>query len=138
MQEIRTLDFCDISKAVIIYNESFEKPWTELDFKELLLNKTTRGFIISDKAFILYQAVLDEAEIITIAVSPKHRRQGFAKILINKLQSIYDTIFLEVNEHNNIALSLYKSCNFNITGKRLKYYNNQDTALTMTYSLIKS
>lgn len=43
-----------------------------------------------------------------------------------------NSITLEVNENNKIAISLYEKFKFEICGKRKNYYNGTDNALIMT------
>ena len=43
-----------------------------------------------------------------------------------------ESVTLEVNEHNEIAIKLYEKYNFKKIGKRKRYYNNVDDAIIMT------
>ncbi len=123
----------NIPALVHIYKNSFTKAWGENDFTELLNNPAIEGFLIEDKGFILFQKSADEAEIITIAVHPNARKQGIGKKLVNQLIKQYKSIFLEVNETNQAAINLYKSCGFINIGIRKKYYDNKYDAITMQF-----
>ena len=46
-----------------------------------------------------------------------------------------DSVTLEVNVHNDIAIGLYQKYNFKEVGKRPKYYNNTDDAIIMTVDI---
>ena len=47
-------------------------------------------------------------------------------------QTEHETISLEVNEKNSIAIHLYERCGFEKIGIRKKYYNGIDNAIIMT------
>lgn len=88
---------------------------------------------------LVFNIIVDEAEIEAIYVIPEERKKGFSKVLIDYL--IEDCvnkkcvkIFLEVNEKNDVAISLYKSYDFKIISTREKYYGN-DNALIMCKEL---
>ncbi|KDE40464.1 MAG: ribosomal protein S18-alanine N-acetyltransferase [Nitrincola lacisaponensis] len=75
--------------------------------------------------------VLDEAELLRIAISPAYRRQGMGRQLLQQLceqlrQQDIQRLMLEVRESNRAALALYQSCGFQLDGRRTGYY---DTAI---------
>lgn len=86
------------------------------------------------EAYLIYSLVLEEAEIISIFVKEKFRRQGLATKLINELKQKAKVIYLEVNENNSKAYNLYRKLGFVVYHQRLKYYDNKDTALLMKWS----
>lgn len=58
--------------------------------------------------------VLDEGELLNIAVLEKYRRQGLAEILLKTLEDFFTeknitVIYLEVREKNQSALSFYEN-----------------------------
>ncbi len=86
----------------------------------------------------------DECELISIGVLPEFRRQGIAKILLDKI--IRDCVgenmqklFLEVQENNRPAKLLYKKYRFETVGHRKEYYKLQNgsfvDALTMSLKI---
>lgn len=85
-------------------------------------------------AYVIYQAVLDEAEIVSIFVKPDYRRKGLASNLLKTIQKKYTSIFLEVNEKNYTAVNLYKKLGFVTYRLRPNYYHNTDTAILMKWS----
>ncbi|MDR3196015.1 MAG: ribosomal protein S18-alanine N-acetyltransferase [Endomicrobium sp.] len=96
-------------------------------FKVLLKNKIALGYYI-------LSTVVDEAEIISIAVSPKFRRQNLGKfmmadILKEVLQKKSKFIFLEARKSNTPALNLYKSFGFKEIGLRKNYYKDEDAVV---------
>ncbi len=85
-------------------------------------------------AYLIYQAVLDEAEIVSVYVKPAYRKQGLATKLFSNIKNKYQEIFLEVNENNQAALSLYAKLGFTTYNVRPKYYHNKDAAILMKWS----
>lgn len=78
-------------------------------------------------AFACWRSVLDEAELLAIAVAPICRGKGLGKRLLSQLIALWQAqalriIFLEVREHNLIAQSVYKHCGFREIGRRRAYY----------------
>lgn len=96
------------------------------------------GFIISRK-------VLDEGEVLTLAVAPKYRRQGVAAALLEAHLSAMALervrhLFLEVDEGNDPAKVLYAKFGFVEKGRREGYYRAEEghraTALIMRKDVI--
>ena len=83
----------------------------------------------------------EEAEVLDLAVHPRHRRRGLASFLLSNFlrqlsPSAVQKIFLEVRESNAAAISLYEKFGFQISGGRPNYYRNpEESALLMTLSL---
>lgn len=80
--------------------------------------------------FILYRTVLDEAELITVAVLPNWQGKGVAVRLIEHMISQLKNmdvskIFLEVRDDNDRAIALYRRFGFADAGKRSRYYQTQ-------------
>jgi ribosomal-protein-alanine N-acetyltransferase len=77
--------------------------------------------------FILARRVLDEAEILTLAVHPDHRRQGLGEALVETAAVVTAAagarvMFLEVAEENAPAMALYAKAGFEKAGRRRDYY----------------
>lgn len=112
-----------------IHKESFDFPWNEKDFDEVLTLHTTYGWV-SEQGFLLCSAVGREAEILTIAVAFNARRQGVGTALLNKLfafaqKNNITRILAEVSVENEKAISLYLKNGFQITGRRKEYYKTK-------------
>ena len=83
---------------------------------------------------LVFNIIIDEAEIEAIYVIPEERKKGFSKALIDYLieeciNKKCAKIFLEVNENNDVAISLYKRYGFKIISIRKKYYGNDDALI---------
>ena len=98
------------------------------------------GFVDARGGMILARAIMDEAEILTLAVLPDARRQGLGRDLLHAAmrraaETDARTMFLEVAEDNGAARRLYTSQGFTEVGRRKRYYANGDDALVMRVSL---
>ncbi len=84
--------------------------------------------------FLECSVILDEAELYEIAINNNFQGNGFSKFLMDyfiefcKDKSV-NTIFLEVNNINTKAISLYKKFGFNEYSIRKKYYGDNDAIL---------
>ena len=108
------------------------KPWTADDFADL--KKSGCEIIASQNGFIVWRAVADEAEIISIGVAPDARRAGIAAAMLGIMENELKkngikSIFLEVAEDNLPARQLYKNNGYNEIGVRPKYYDGIDAIM---------
>lgn len=94
--------------------------------------------------FALSRIVVDEAEILTVAMTPDARGQGAGRLLLmHHLDRLAQfgarTVFLEVDEGNAAARALYRRAGFVDIGRRPGYYPRLDgsraTAITMRAQL---
>jgi ribosomal-protein-alanine N-acetyltransferase len=94
--------------------------------------------------FILSRLVLDEAEILTLAMAPDGRGRGHARSLLayhldGLTREGIRVVHLEVEEGNDPALALYRRLGFQEAGRRAGYYRKPDgtrtSALTMSLTL---
>lgn len=88
-----------------------------------------------------FSLAADEAEILTVAVAPEHRRRGIARTLM--LRMMRDAaglgaavLYLDVRESNEAARALYRSLGFTETGVRRNYYTKpRENAVLMQLPL---
>jgi [ribosomal protein S18]-alanine N-acetyltransferase len=83
--------------------------------------------------FISGRRILDEAEILNLAVTPDTRRQGIGRQLLEALLEAWWAervlkVFLEVRESNQTAIAFYCHHGFRQSGNRPGYYRNPDEA----------
>ncbi|HFU3715625.1 TPA: ribosomal protein S18-alanine N-acetyltransferase [Streptococcus suis] len=74
--------------------------------------------------FLAVQTVLDEMEILQIAVRADFQRLGIASQLMAAVMDWEGDIFLEVRESNSAAQALYTRQHFTKIGKRKDYYRH--------------
>ncbi len=120
-----------------------DRPWEQSEITALLKRRDVIS-AIAPHGFLMASCIPPEAEILTIAVSPDHRRQGIAQGLFRTLWSNFstrgiDTVFLEVASGNTAALGLYKSFDFQEVGRRKGYYSRinapAEDAVVMRWAL---
>ena len=108
------------------------KPWSADDFADL--KKSGCEIIASQNGFIVWRAVADEAELITIGVAPDARRTGIGAAMIGIMEaelkkSGVKSVFLEVAENNAPARKLYEQNGYVQIGIRPKYYDGIDAIM---------
>jgi [ribosomal protein S18]-alanine N-acetyltransferase len=118
-----------------------ERPWTELEFANLLAQPTTRLFG-DGRSFLLARMIFDEAEVLTLATHPDHRRQGLARAaltaFLDEARATGATrTFLDVAEDNTPARALYASAGFTQIARRPAYYTSSDKARTAALVLAR-
>jgi len=122
----------------------FADPWSVRSMAEVLAMPGTEGLIAVDDdagpaGLALWRSVLDEAEILTIAVLPPWRRSGLGGRLLSAAMTAARGrgaahMFLEAAADNAAALALYHRHGFRRTGVRKGYYAGVD-AVTMGCAL---
>lgn len=117
--------------------------WNEKILKDEFYNENSEYFVICEDEIVCGFAGLwfniDEAHIMNIAVRKDFRKNGIGSELLNFLIDEAKSkkkmcITLEVRDDNIPAIELYKKFNFEILGRRKKYYNNVNDAIIMTKS----
>ncbi|EJF75431.1 ribosomal protein S18-alanine N-acetyltransferase [Bartonella alsatica] len=137
--EITPLQVDDSASLHQIHQHCFVPAWKKQTFDNFLTDHSIFGYKASHigrpdqiLGFCLCRLILDEAEIITIAVHPHFHRQGIGTLLIdNTLHHLYHKhaikLFLEVEETNLSALNLYNRFEFQQISKRLAYYQTKNS-----------
>ncbi|PRD44230.1 ribosomal-protein-alanine N-acetyltransferase [Phyllobacterium phragmitis] len=135
---VEPLDPADCPHLQQIHAQTFQHPWSEEAFHALLGQDTVFGFIArlegrprSAAGFVLARLVVDEAEILTIAVSPAMQRKGVGHALMDAvLRHLHGerarTLFLEVDQANSAAQALYRRLGFIKVGDRPAYYETRE------------
>lgn len=106
------------------------RPWSAQEFADLLASPHV--FLVSDRqAFALGRVIADEAELLTIATDPSHRRLGLGQACLAAFEAEAHargatSAFLEVAADNAPALALYTAGGWRITGTRPRYYHAPD------------
>ena len=93
--------------------------------------------------FSLYQCVLDEAELLNIAIAPDRQGMGLGAAMLNETLArvrSHDVarLHLEVRASNSQAIGLYRRFGFVQSGERKNYYtgtNGREDALLFELTL---
>jgi [ribosomal protein S18]-alanine N-acetyltransferase len=85
---------------------------------------------------VVGRRVLDEAEILNLAVRLQFRRTGVGRELVRRLLEEFagqgvSRVFLEVRESNAGALAFYERIGFRVVGTRKDYYQAPAEAATV-------
>jgi [ribosomal protein S18]-alanine N-acetyltransferase len=146
---ISPLTQSDFKEASRLHKLSFFKGWEQKDFEAFLKDNMVCGLKFEEAnticGFILWREIRDEAEILTIVVSPNWQRKGIGSALLKELftqlsKNRISNLFIEVAEDNESAQLFYKKNGFGFVGKRPHYYprgeNKFVSALNYKKSLI--
>lgn len=119
-----------------LHAEGFSRPWSATEFAALLEQATVFGYIVREAGrgheapagFVLARLAAGEGEILTLGVARAHRRQGLGWLLMDAvLRALHreraEALFLEVDEANLPAVSLYRRMGFLQVGYRARYYD---------------
>ena len=122
----------DAPALAAIHAEAFETPWDTTAFASLLVQPGVFAIREAD-GLILCRVILDEAEVLTLAVRPPARRRGLGARLTRSAAVLAalagaDRLFLEVAEDNAAARALYTRLDFVQTGRRRDYYARENGA----------
>jgi ribosomal-protein-alanine N-acetyltransferase len=123
----------DAAGMAVVHATSFDGPWSGEEIATLLDGPGGFGLVVREPAartiiaFILARAIVDEAEVLTLAVDPAHRRSGLGQALVEAAAIAAAaagarTLFLEVASDNRAALGLYRAAGFARVGQRPAYY----------------
>jgi len=96
------------------------------------------GLLHPTGGMILMRLAADEAEVLTLAVTPAVRRGGIARSLLFQATTTAaamgaKSVFLEVSVANIAALALYSRAGFIQAGRRPRYYSDNSDALVMRF-----
>jgi len=134
----------DLEDVLTIESASFSRPWTRRHFLDEM--ESPFGFplvaLAPDGAlagYLCLKLLLDEAEILDVAVSDSQRCRGVGRILLEGALDLCragETAFvsLEVRAGNGAAIALYHRFDFRKVGRRKSYYENGEDAILMEYS----
>jgi ribosomal-protein-alanine N-acetyltransferase len=133
-----------LSEVASIEEMSFSLPWS-LESLELMLTEQASALVALEDGRVLgyvgMMCVLDEGQIINVAVHPDARRRGVGRTLMEAAQTYAKErgivfLSLEVRESNVAARSLYSSLGWEEQGIRKGFYSHPvENACVMTKSI---
>ena len=122
-----------VSQVAQLEELCFNDPWSEKSVTSELTNKLSLWLVATEgervAGYVGSQTVLDETDMMNIAVHPDFRRQGIAERLVISLveelrKKGSKCLTLEVRASNEPAITLYEKLGFSQVGRRPKYYRN--------------
>ncbi|AJE04866.1 alanine acetyltransferase [Geobacter pickeringii] len=142
---IHPMTAADLDEVIAIETDSFPRPWTrdhflaEIDSHRSLplIARIGQGQLAG---YICATFVLDEGEILDVAVRRDCRGRGVGRMLVDTAISALAahgvrTVGLEVRVSNESAIALYRRIGFEDVGVRKSYYENGEDAILMAYTI---
>ena len=122
-----------VSQIAKLEAQCFSDPWSEKSIASELENPLSLWLVAEENGqvfgYVGSQTVLDESDMMNVAVDSGHRRQGIARALIETLIAELAKmgsrcLRLEVRVSNESARALYERMGFQQLGLRKNYYHN--------------
>jgi ribosomal-protein-alanine N-acetyltransferase len=111
----------------------FSDPWSEKSIETELSCRLSVWLVALEGeqvvGYVGSQTVIDESDMMNIAVHPGFRRRGIAEALVAELEAALRqrgsrALTLEVRDSNAPAIALYEKLGFAQVGLRKNYYRN--------------
>lgn len=126
---LRAMRAEDVDAVWTIERQVQFHPWNKQQFLDSLTS-TSHCTVVEQAGqvigFCLLQTVLDEANLLLMAIDPAYQGQGHGKRLLEQsldaLGSRCVMVFLEVRVSNQAAIGLYEALGFHQVGTRRGYY----------------
>ena len=127
------MEDCHVPAIAELEKICFNDPWIESSIRSELTNPLSLWLVAleNDKVigYVGSQTVLDESDVMNVAVAPEHRRKGLARELFLRLESLLKekkvhSLTLEVRASNEAAQALYEGLGYVQVGRRPNYYRN--------------
>ena len=129
MIEIIPMNESHVAAVAELEKQNFSEPWPEIAVRSELTNKLALWLVAVEDGvvagYVGSQTVLQEADMMNIAVGEGFRRRGIARMLVEELIRRLDAyqLTLEVRASNAPAIALYESLGFTQVGLRKNYYH---------------
>ncbi|HEV8240873.1 MAG TPA: ribosomal protein S18-alanine N-acetyltransferase [Thermoanaerobaculia bacterium] len=126
---------------------AFPQPWNRAQLASELALASSLGLLARDAdgvlaGYVLFRRILDEAELLRLAVSRERRRRGLATALVER--GLADlraagctTAFLEVRADNAPAIAFYERGGWRFAGRRSRYYPDGIDALLYRRAVVE-
>ena len=143
----------DVPALVALETACFTHPWTAAQIHEEVARLPPDMVLVLEgpgapigtpagiRAYCSFRLVLDEMQVMSVAVDPGHRRQGLARRLLafamsRAARAGARRALLELRAGNREALALYESLGFGSLGVRRAYYSEpSEDALVLVREL---
>ena len=130
---IETMKSSYVTQIAELEKICFSDPWSEKSIASELNNELAFWLTAVEgeqvAGYIGSQTVMDESDMMNVAVHPDFRRKGIAEALVNALVEALKSkgsrcLTLEVRASNVPAITLYEKLGFSEIGRRKNYYRN--------------
>lgn len=142
--QLRPAAATDFEALCVVETAAASTPWSAGQLADSLARHRA---LLAERAgqvlgYAVFRELLDEAELLNIAVSPDARRQGIGRLLLGGLRAALAPavrcLHLEVRAGNAAAIALYEGEGFVPVGRRRGYYpagDGREDALLMRLEL---
>ena len=122
-----------VAQVAELEKTCFSDPWSEKSVASELNNPLSCWLVAEEDGvvagYVGSQTVMDESDMMNVAVHPDHRRNGIAERLVMELAEALKKrgshcLTLEVRASNEPAKALYEKLGFRQVGLRKNYYRN--------------
>lgn len=118
---------------------SLPEPWSEAGFAEEIEAPGARVWIVRDPAgapiaYLVAHRVLDEIQVLSLAVASGQRRRGLGRSLVEHAlgeEAALAAAHLEVRSNDAGAQAFYASLRFRPVGRRIGFYPGGIDAISM-------
>ena len=131
--EIRKMTAREVPQVAELEKLCFAMPWSEKSVAGELDNPLALWLVAMEgdrlAGYVGSQTVMDETDMMNLAVTPQFRRQGVGEALVNALVASLKELgsrclTLEVRDSNGPARALYAKLGFAEVGRRRGYYRD--------------
>ena len=131
--EIRKMTDREVPQVAELEKLCFAMPWSEKSVAGELDNPLALWLVAMEgdrlAGYVGSQTVMDETDMMNLAVAPQFRRQGVGEALVNALTASLKELgsrclTLEVRDSNEAARALYGKLGFREIGRRRRYYRD--------------
>lgn len=142
---VRAMVVADLPQVQVIETMCFKTPWCREHFLHELQSSLAFPLVALAPddvlaGYICPMLVVDEGQVLNIAVHGNFQRQGIGRYLLraaldefHRRQATY--VSLEVRVSNNSAITLYEQCGFRKIGTRTRYYPDGEDAVLMEFDM---
>ena len=141
---IRLMQATDLQAVAQIEKRVQSHPWTLNQFEESMTSYLSTVVELNNQVvgFCILQPVVDEANLLLMAIDPNQQGKGFGYQLLDESIALLKNnpvqIFLEVRESNQAAIALYEKSEFHQIDLRKNYYPNKDGSREHAIIMVKS
>ena len=130
---IEKMNATHVSQIAELEKLCFSDPWSEKSIETELSCRLSVWLVALEGeqvvGYVGSQTVIDESDMMNIAVHPDFRRRGIAEALVADLEAALRqrgsrALTLEVRDSNVPAIALYEKLGFAQVGLRKNYYRN--------------
>ncbi len=143
MYDITKMTLDDLNNIKDNLISDFDDFWNYSVFKSELESDSSHYLVVKDNSKIIgfagIKVTVPDCDIMNIVVKKDFRNQGIGSLLLKELINLSKSLniknlFLEVNEKNTPAISLYNKFGFKKISIRKNYYKNNN-AIVMRLDL---